>query len=181
MSSRTYTGQIPDAGHTLDWMGLAACRDHDPDLWHSTIYTERQAAIQICEQCPVRPPCRRWADQVADDEAILGATTPERRRWERRQNGPSQPRTCKVCGTVFAARGTAVYCRQTCRDTAARLMRHSRPGDQRIETIRTLAAAGWADTQIGHTLGLARRSVGHLRQRFGIPAGTARRLERTPA
>ena len=45
------------------WRDLASCRDMDPDLWFSARdSTETETAIRICEDCPVRAECKRWAD-----------------------------------------------------------------------------------------------------------------------
>jgi len=43
--------------HGDDWRDQAACTSHDPDLWYSTNYAERDQARAICAQCPVSQQC----------------------------------------------------------------------------------------------------------------------------
>lgn len=46
-----------------EWMNRAACRDKDPDLFFPTTDAERRAAIEICDDCPVREECGAYADR----------------------------------------------------------------------------------------------------------------------
>lgn len=47
-----------------DWMDAAACRGHDPELWHSNDTTERDLARAVCDRCPVRRECGDYADSI---------------------------------------------------------------------------------------------------------------------
>ena len=46
-----------------DWRHQAACRNHDPDLWFSTIPLDQTTATAICRTCPVIDHCRQFADE----------------------------------------------------------------------------------------------------------------------
>jgi WhiB family transcriptional regulator, redox-sensing transcriptional regulator len=72
-------------GGRLAWIGQAACRDHDPELFFPERGHARQgtAAKQVCAACPVQGPCRDLAVRAAsgrnDDHGIFGGTKPHER------------------------------------------------------------------------------------------------------
>jgi WhiB family redox-sensing transcriptional regulator len=69
----------------LAWIGQAACRDHDPELFFPERGHARQGttAKQVCAACPVQQPCRDLAVRAAsgrnDDHGIFGGTKPHQR------------------------------------------------------------------------------------------------------
>jgi WhiB family redox-sensing transcriptional regulator len=72
---------------TLDWRGLASCRDYDPELWFPVGFTwtreqegRAENAKMICRRCPVRERCLAEALAEGDEFSIRGATTPNERR-----------------------------------------------------------------------------------------------------
>jgi WhiB family redox-sensing transcriptional regulator len=72
-----------------DWRDRAACRDVDPDLFFP-IGTAGESLLQIdeakliCQTCPVRGPCLRWALD-SGSAGVWGGTTEDERRILRRQ------------------------------------------------------------------------------------------------
>jgi WhiB family redox-sensing transcriptional regulator len=74
----------PDAG-SMDWREYAACRDADPELFFplgtsDATLLQIDAAKRICQACPVREPCLRWALDSGDSGVWGGTTEQERRR-----------------------------------------------------------------------------------------------------
>lgn len=64
-----------------------ACRDVDPDVFFPERGESPDAALELCERCPCRWPCRDWAIQTRQEFGIYGATTPgERRKILRRRS-----------------------------------------------------------------------------------------------
>jgi WhiB family redox-sensing transcriptional regulator len=69
----------------LAWIGRAACRDQDPELFFPERGHARQGttAKQVCAACPVKQPCRDLAVRAAsgrnDDHGIFGGTKPHQR------------------------------------------------------------------------------------------------------
>jgi WhiB family redox-sensing transcriptional regulator len=69
----------------LAWIGQAACRDQDPELFFPERGHARQGttAKQVCAACPVQQPCRDLAVRAAsgrgDDHGIFGGTKPHER------------------------------------------------------------------------------------------------------
>jgi WhiB family redox-sensing transcriptional regulator len=69
----------------LAWIGQAACRDADPELFFPERGHARQGtkAKQVCAACPVQGPCRDLAVRAAsgrnDDHGIFGGTKPHER------------------------------------------------------------------------------------------------------
>lgn len=45
------------------WRSLAACRDMDPDLFFPDDRSVADAAIRVCESCPVMDECAGYADR----------------------------------------------------------------------------------------------------------------------
>jgi WhiB family redox-sensing transcriptional regulator len=72
-------------GGRLAWIGQAACRDQDPELFFPERGHARQGtkATQVCATCPVQGPCRDLAVRAAsgrnDDHGIFGGTKPHER------------------------------------------------------------------------------------------------------
>lgn len=60
------------------WMREALCGD-DPELFFPEPGEDAEAAIRICEHCPVRAWCLQWAFETGDRHAILGGKTPYQR------------------------------------------------------------------------------------------------------
>lgn len=62
-----------------NWRARAACRDHpDPDIFFPEHPDDVQAALDICEPCPVRQECLDFA--VANRvRGVYGGTTATRR------------------------------------------------------------------------------------------------------
>lgn len=70
---------------------LCAASGQDPDLWHPA-HGNRAAAMrarQICQRCPVRESCLKWALDANEGHGIWGGTTPrERVKIRKRANDP---------------------------------------------------------------------------------------------
>ncbi|GAA4822124.1 WhiB family transcriptional regulator [Actinomycetospora corticicola] len=72
----------------MDWE-LAACRDHDPELFFP-VGTEGPGAEQltaakfICGTCPLQAACLRWALDTGQEAGVWGGTSEEDRRDMRR-------------------------------------------------------------------------------------------------
>lgn len=66
---------------------LAACKDHDPNLWFSTSKkAEAHAeAIAICAGCPIRTACLAYSLEWAEDGVWGGHTAAERKVMRREQ------------------------------------------------------------------------------------------------
>lgn len=77
------------------WVDAAACRTADPALFHAPDadmpeaeadrWARENAALAVCETCPVRVACLAHAEAVRDAWAVRGGTTPAMRGW--RVNG----------------------------------------------------------------------------------------------
>jgi WhiB family redox-sensing transcriptional regulator len=71
------------------WLDRAACRDVDPEIFFPIgrgMLAERQAiqAKVVCQRCPVRPECLKWAQFHASGDGVwAGFDADERRalRW----------------------------------------------------------------------------------------------------
>ena len=83
------------------WRLAAACRGHDPDLWHpekgDTVTAAK--ALAICARCPVIEPCRAHAVEHRE-RGIWGGTSERQRKTIR-----SKAHTGRV-GIKVAACGT---------------------------------------------------------------------------
>ncbi|MEV5955700.1 WhiB family transcriptional regulator [Streptomyces sp. NPDC051987] len=68
-----------------DWRDHAECRYEDPDLFFPigttgpSLHQTRQAKA-VCERCPVREPCLRWAMETGQAVGVWGGTTEAERR-----------------------------------------------------------------------------------------------------
>ncbi|GLZ15539.1 hypothetical protein Acsp04_57740 [Actinomadura sp. NBRC 104425] len=73
------------------WTDHAICRGADPDLFFPIGYgapvlqEQIAAAKAICGNCPVTADCLSWALRVGEPDGIWGGTTPEERRYLRRE------------------------------------------------------------------------------------------------
>ncbi|MDA2813629.1 WhiB family transcriptional regulator [Nocardiopsis sp. RSe5-2] len=72
-----------------DWVRQGACRQYDPELFFpvSTAGPGSQTtslAKAVCRSCPVRQECLRWALRAGEADGVWGGTTPEERRYMRR-------------------------------------------------------------------------------------------------
>jgi WhiB family redox-sensing transcriptional regulator len=91
-----YAPRSSGAGRA-DWRDNAACHDVEPDLFFP-IGTTGPALLQIneakriCEACPVREPCLRWALKSGEDSGVWGGTTGEERRALRYLSGTDRRR-----------------------------------------------------------------------------------------
>lgn len=53
---------------SLEWMGHAECRDHDPEMFFASEDAHYRnvvkAASSVCMQCPVQKQCGEYADEI---------------------------------------------------------------------------------------------------------------------
>ncbi|MEE1774485.1 WhiB family transcriptional regulator [Streptomyces sp. JV185] len=50
-----------------EWMDSALCAQTDPDLWYPEGPGQHaRTALRVCTQCPVRPECGEYAQDVED-------------------------------------------------------------------------------------------------------------------
>jgi WhiB family redox-sensing transcriptional regulator len=73
------------ASKTSDWRDSAACRHHDPDLFFpegtdGPALRQASQAKQVCQRCPVRTPCLRFAIRFSPAFGVWGGATREERR-----------------------------------------------------------------------------------------------------
>jgi WhiB family redox-sensing transcriptional regulator len=68
---------------TPSWMKKARCKDADPTLFYPEPGEDNgprvEAAIRICNDCPVQRQCLRWAFEIEDKWAVLGGKTANQR------------------------------------------------------------------------------------------------------
>lgn len=105
--------------HYFDWHARAACRDHNPDMWHpdpADVHT-RRAAQAICGTCPVLKECGKHALETGEPDGIWAGLTGAQRS--------------KILGTPARDRQktTATHLLQPC-GTEAAYRRHLRHGEQ---------------------------------------------------
>lgn len=72
-----------------DWRHAAACRDLDPDLFFpegtaGPALRQADEAKRMCQSCPVRTPCLRFALRHALNAGVWGGLTPAERGMVRR-------------------------------------------------------------------------------------------------
>jgi WhiB family transcriptional regulator, redox-sensing transcriptional regulator len=87
------------AGHAT-WRDTAACRHHDPELFFpiaaaGPALDQAEQAKRVCQPCPAREPCLRWALDRGVAFGIWGGTTEDERRAMRdaaRGGGTTIPR-----------------------------------------------------------------------------------------
>lgn len=70
----------------VDWRGLAACRETDPELFFpegsrggAPLARAEERAKAICRRCPVIGACREWALGVVDLHGVAGGMTQDER------------------------------------------------------------------------------------------------------
>lgn len=73
-----------------DWRTLGLCGQKDPDLWFAVGALEHKVAKSICQRCPVRTECLRYALEEPVDHGIWGGLTERERRRLRRQVARSE-------------------------------------------------------------------------------------------
>nr|WP_156004038.1 WhiB family transcriptional regulator [Streptomonospora sp. PA3] len=76
-----------------DWVAQGACRQYDPELFFPVSTTgpgqnDAELAKAICRTCAVRSECLSWALRAGEPHGVWGGTTPEDRRYMRRQPLP---------------------------------------------------------------------------------------------
>ena len=72
----------------MDWE-LAACRDHDPELFfpvgqHGPALEQLAAAKTVCGTCPLQRACLTWALDTGQEAGVWGGTGEDDRRAMRR-------------------------------------------------------------------------------------------------
>jgi WhiB family transcriptional regulator, redox-sensing transcriptional regulator len=75
------------------WRDRAACRRLDPELFFPVSASgeslpQIETARRVCERCPVRTACLRWALGAGQVSGIWGGTTEEERRTIRYAPAP---------------------------------------------------------------------------------------------
>ena len=73
-----------------DWRERAACIDQNPELFFPTGITgtallQLEQAKRVCEACPVREDCLRWAMELGQDYGVWGGVSEEERRSLKRR------------------------------------------------------------------------------------------------
>lgn len=68
-----------------EWRNQAACRNHPISLWFDDEPNRWRQAKAICQICPVRTDCLRYALQFHDMHGIWGGTTVNERRTLRKK------------------------------------------------------------------------------------------------
>ncbi|MEW2178777.1 WhiB family transcriptional regulator [Streptomyces sp. NPDC005406] len=74
-----------------NWRMLAACRDADPDLFFPIGSTgpalvQTEEAKTVCQGCPVRQECLRWALENGQDAGVWGGLDETERRALKRRS-----------------------------------------------------------------------------------------------
>jgi WhiB family transcriptional regulator, redox-sensing transcriptional regulator len=68
------------------WLDGARCRGMDPDRFFVRGVAQARPVIRVCERCPVKEPCLKYA---IDNEITFGVwgglTERQRRAYQRRQ------------------------------------------------------------------------------------------------
>lgn len=73
-------------GDDVRWMGRAACKEADPNLFHPYAESKRmtkeqiRAAKQFCAKCPVLNECGSYALRH-HESGVWGSTTEQERKW----------------------------------------------------------------------------------------------------
>ncbi|MFD7713487.1 WhiB family transcriptional regulator [Streptomyces sp. NPDC059785] len=80
-----------------DWRDVAACRTVDPDLFFPVGDTgpavlQVREAKAVCEVCPVRAECLRWALDTGQSVGVWGGTSETERRALRRRTAARRSR-----------------------------------------------------------------------------------------
>lgn len=71
----------------LDWRQYAECAKQDPDLHHPVSHgrsasdiAQAREAKRVCQACPVREECLRWALARQEPSGVWGGLTERERR-----------------------------------------------------------------------------------------------------
>lgn len=79
--------ELPPGARSRDWVGRAACSDHDPEIWFPTgsgevAQRQIEQAREVCRTCPtdVLMSCLNYAVTTGQDHGVWAGTTPEQRR-----------------------------------------------------------------------------------------------------
>jgi WhiB family redox-sensing transcriptional regulator len=153
----SYTSNTAPAGETRDWRDRAACRSEDPELFFSDsargprYAADVAAATQVCRRCPVVTDCLQWALATRLEFGVAGGMGEDERR------ALTRPRH-HVPDPVAAA-----AIRQVRLDQAPM-----------AESIRSLASAGYNDTEIGEQVGWPAWRVGEFRRTAQPPIAAGR-------
>lgn len=76
-----------------DWTRDAACRGMGPDVFFATEAAEGQ---EVCLGCPVRVPCREYAERYRLAWGTWGGVTEKERRARRRRKSVEAARAGRV-------------------------------------------------------------------------------------
>ncbi|WP_069773055.1 WhiB family transcriptional regulator [Streptomyces sp. LUP30] len=98
------------------------CRTTDPELWFSKSSTDRDRAIALCEECPIRRECAQYALDDREVSGVWGGTTLADRRqfWTGQQHRLDElGRIRLVCGSERAYRAHFSYREQPCGECVA--------------------------------------------------------------
>lgn len=79
-ADRAHEGDPDDPSELLRWMDDAACRAADPDVFFPGTGESPDAAVQVCNRCPVQAACLDYAIAEGLTEGVFGGTTPKQRR-----------------------------------------------------------------------------------------------------
>ncbi|WEH43280.1 WhiB family transcriptional regulator [Streptomyces sp. NBC_01218] len=74
-----------------NWRTRAACREEDPDLFFPIGSTgpalhQTEEAKAVCNACPVREECLRWALENNQDSGVWGGLAEDERRAFKRRD-----------------------------------------------------------------------------------------------
>jgi hypothetical protein len=79
----------------------ALCRNRSPEVFDGETEADVTEAIALCQRCPDRAPCARWAASLPD-KAVSGVIAGELREWvsheslRRPRRPPGRPRKAVV-------------------------------------------------------------------------------------
>lgn len=135
---RTYSARVaqrhaPGADEVRDWRTDAACADHDPELFFGLTAEAVAEAVAVCQGCPVRERCGRWADDMGLIYGVWGGETEDQRRARLagRPQTAGQVAICDQCRRGYVRRRPEQrFCSPTCHHDAMAASRTgvARPG-----------------------------------------------------
>ena len=90
------------ADHLAEWWSLAACQHADPDLFFPVSgmgpgRAQLVGAKAVCDRCPVRSDCLRYALAAGPVQGIWGGTSEDERRLLRQREAKARVRA-RPCG-----------------------------------------------------------------------------------
>lgn len=68
-----------------NWLGRARCRGMDPDRFFVRGIAQARPVIRVCERCPVRDECLRYAIENDITFGVWGGLTERQRRAHQRK------------------------------------------------------------------------------------------------